>query len=267
MITNGSPLLGRHVRITGWLKCSKVQNWAAAYFCIYDPGNNRFSRFDSMDDRDDRPILQGTTDWQQIEFVTDIPEEPCVIFVGPDLYGPGELWGDDIQINLAPAGTPITDDRRWRHTSAEPNTYSQTTDFQTRHDGRSAVCLAYAGTGAALSGSWEWWGQKLRGADVDQYAGHTVQWTGWVKLENVSSRLQPTIRPWSFNPINGSTSINAKDKLAGGNNALKGTRDWTQFTVTCEILDDVNHIDTAFIFYGSGKVWIDMDSLKFKIIK
>ena len=58
----------------------------------------------------------------------------------------------------------------------------------------------------------------------------------------------------------------SKDKLANGN-MLKGTQDWTQFTVTCVIPDDINHIDTAFIFYGSGKAWIDMDSLKFKIIK
>jgi RNA polymerase sigma factor (sigma-70 family) len=265
MVTNGSSLMGRHIRITGWLKCSKVQNWAAAYFCIYNPKNNRFLRFDSMDDRDDRPILQGTMDWRQIEFVTDIPDEPCFLYVGPDLYGPGELWGDDFQIALAPADAPITDDRHWRHTSAEPNTYSQATDFQTRHDGHATVCLAYTGKGAAPSGSWEWWGQKLRDTDVDKYAGHNIQWSGWVKLENVSNRLQPTIRPFNFNPNNG-PSMSAKDKLAANSN-LKGTQDWTQFSVTCAIPDDVNHIDTAFILYGSGKAWIDMDSLKFKIIK
>lgn len=265
-ITNGSPLLGRHVRVTGWLKCSKIQSWGAAYLAIYVPTRNQFLRFDSMDDRDDRPVLTGTMDWQQVEFVTDIPEEACILFVGPDLYGPGELWGDDFQITLAPADLPNTDDRRWRHTSAEPNTYSRTTDFQTKHNGHPTVCLAYAGTGAAPSGSWEWWGQKMRGKNVDKYAGHTIQWTGWVKLENVSNRLQPTIRPFSFNPLNGKASINAKDQLAGGN-ALKGTRDWTQFTVTCLISDDVNHIDTAFILYGSGKAWIDMDSLKLKVIK
>jgi hypothetical protein len=86
-----------------------------------------------------------------------------------------------------------------------------------------------------------------------------------VKLENVSNRLQPTIRPFNFNPNNG-PSMSAKDKLAANSN-LKGTQDWTQFSVTCAIPDDVNHIDTAFILYGSGKAWIDMDSLKFKIIK
>jgi RNA polymerase sigma factor (sigma-70 family) len=265
VITNGSPLLGQHIRVTGWLKCSKVQNWAAAYFCIYNPENHRFMRFDSMDDRDDRPILQGTMDWQQIEFVTDIPEEPCILYVGPDLYGPGELWGDDFQFALASADTPITDDRNWRHTSAEPNTYSRTTDFQTRHNEHSTVCLAYTGTGAAPSGAWGWWGQKLRGTDVDKYAGHTIQWSGWIKTENVSVSFRPTIRPFSFNPNNG-PSKSGDDRLTGNSN-LKGTQDWIQFSVTCKIPDDINHIDTAFILSGGGKAWIDMDSLKLKIVK
>ena len=266
IIPDGSPLLGQHVRITGWLKCDNVKTWANGYLCIYSRADNQFLRVDSMDNLDDRSFLHGTMDWRQIEFVTDIPDEPCVLFVGPDLYGPGELWGDDFQITLAPADAPITDDRQWRHTSAEPGTYSQSTDIETRHNGHAAVCLAYTGKDAATAGSWEWWGQKLRGGDVDNYVGHTVQWTGWVKLENVSNRLQPTIRPWKFDPYTATPSINARDKLANANE-LKGSRDWTQFSVTCDIPDDVNHIDTAFIFHGSGKVWIDMDSLKIKVVK
>jgi hypothetical protein len=266
VVTNGSPLLGQHIRITGWLKSSNVKNWAAAYFCIYDGKHSRFSRFDSMNGGDDRPILQGTMDWQQIEFVTDVPDEACALYVGPDLYGPGELWGDDFQIAIAPADAPITDDRRWRLTSADLNTYSETSDFQTKHDGHPTVCLAYTGAGAAPSGSWGFWGIKIRGADVDKYLGHTVEWSGWVKIENVSNRLQPTIRPWAFDPLAGKPSINVKDKLAGGN-TLKGTKDWTQFSVTCTVPDEVNHLDTAFILYGSGRAWIDMDSLKFRIVK
>lgn len=266
MITNGSPLLGQHVRITGWLKCSNVQNWAAAYFCIYNPNNNQFFRFDSMDDRDNRPILQGTMDWQQIEFVTDIPDEACILFVGPDLYGPGELWGDDFQINLASADTPITDDRQWRHTSATPNTYSKTIDYQTKHNGHATVCLTYTGASPAPTSEWAWWGQKLRGADAEKYAGHTIEWSGWIKTENVSSRFHPVVRPYTFNPLNGKASNDSKDKM-GPNSNLKGTRDWTKFTDTCTIPDDINHLDTAFIFYGSGKAWIDMDSLKIRIIK
>jgi hypothetical protein len=213
-----------------------------------------------VDSMDDRPI-HGTTGWQQVEFVTDVPSEPCVIYFGPDLYGPGELWGDDFQINLASPNAPITDDSSWRQTMSSQNTYSEELDFHNLHNGHQTVCLTYTPVGAAPRGDWTWWGRKLRPPDFDKYVGHTMRMSGWIKTENVSGRLEPTIRPWDNN-----RKIIAKDSMSR-DNSLKGTRDWTKFTITCDIPDDSQHIDTAFIFSGGGKVWIDMDSLKFEVIK
>jgi hypothetical protein len=113
---------------------------------------------------------------------------------------------------------------------------------------------------AAPSGAWTWWGQKIRPPNSDKYLGHTMRMTGWVKTENVSGHLEPTIRPWDFK------KNYAKDSMTR-DNSLKGTRDWTKFSVTCVVVENTQHIDTAFIFWGSGKVWIDMDSLKFEIVK
>jgi RNA polymerase sigma factor (sigma-70 family) len=257
-VAKGSPLLGKRIRITGWLKSSNAQNWAAAYMCIWSKDQG-FCRVDTMDNRDDRLILRGTMDWQQIEFVTDVPKEPCVIFVGPDLYGPGELWGDDFQIDLAASDAPITDDRIWRHTSETPNTYSETTDYLNTHDGHPTVCLAYTSS-VAPRGAWMWWGQKIRAPDFDKYKGHSMRMSGWVKTENVSGRLQPCVRPWDKNGKWG------KDSMAG-DYSLKGTLDWTHFFVTGAIAKDTRHIDTPFILWGSGKVWIDMESLKFEVVK
>jgi RNA polymerase sigma factor (sigma-70 family) len=255
-VTNGSPLLGKRIRITGWLKCSNVRDWAAAYFCIYDQQRG-FVRIDTMDDRDDRPVLRGTMDWQQVEFVTDVPKEPCVIWTGPDLYGPGELWGDDFEITLAP-DAPITDDRRWRHTSETPDSYSKTDDYSVTHNGHHTVCLAYTAK-EAPRGAWMWWGQKIRPPDFEKYRGHSMRMSGWVKLENVSGRLQPCVRPWDKNSHWGQDSMSNDYRL-------KGTMDWTKFTVTGKIAEDTAHIDTPFILWGSGKVWIDMDSLKFEVV-
>ena len=256
-VTNGSPLLGKRIRITGWLKCSNVGDRAAAYFCIYDPERG-FVRLDTMDDRDDRPVLRGTMDWQQVEFVTDVPKEPCVIWTGPDLYGPGELWGDDFEIALAP-DAQITDDRRWRHTSESPDTYSENDDYTVTHNGHHTVCLAYTAK-EPPRGAWMWWGQKIRPPDFEKYRGHSMRMSGWVKLENVSGRLQPCVRPWDKNSHWGQDSMSNDYRL-------KGTMDWTKFTVTGKIAEDTAHIDTPFILWGSGKVWIDMDSLKFEVVK
>jgi len=255
-VTNGSPLLGKRIRITGWLKCSNVLDRAAAYFCIYDPARG-FVRLDTMDDWDDRPSLRGTMNWQQVEFVTDVPKDPCVIWTGPDLYGPGELWGDDFEIAFAPSA-PITDDRRWRHTSESPDTYSENDDYTVTHNGHHTVCLAYTAK-EPPRGAWMWWGQKIRPPDFEKYRGHSMRMSGWVKLENVSGRLQPCVRPWDKNSHWGQDSMS-------NDNSLKGTKDWTKFTVTGKIAEDTAHIDTPFILWGSGKVWIDMDSLKFEVV-
>jgi hypothetical protein len=255
LVTEGSVLFGKRILITGWLKSSKIQNWGSAFMIILGMDGTLLK----VDDMGDRPI-HGTTDWQQIEFVTDVPSQTCFIYFGPDLYGPGELWGDDFQINLASPDARVTDDSTWRQSMSSPDTYSENADYHNLHDGHHTICLTYTPGDAAARGAWTWWGQKVRPPDCDKYIGHTMRMTGWVKTENVSGHLEPTIRPWDNNRNYGKDSMSR-------DNSLRGTRDWTKFTVTCAVPDNTQHIDTAFIFWGSGKVWIDMDSIKFNVVK
>ncbi len=221
--------------------------------CIWSKDHG-FVRLDTLDDR---PV-HGTTDWQQIEMVTDVPDEPCYIYTGPDLYGPGEVWGDDFQIDLAPPDASITDDRSWRLTSQSPNTYTETDDYASAHDGHRTVRIAYVSDSPGRN-AWAWWGRKIRAPDFDKYRGHTMRMSGWVKLENVSGRLQPCVRPWDIRGHFGNDSMS-------GDYSLKGTLGWTHFSAAGAIAKDAGHIDTPFIFWGSGKVWIDMDSLTFEVI-
>ncbi len=256
-VTNGSPLLGQHIRVTGWLKTTNAENWAGAFVIILGKNNLHLA----YDDMSDRPI-RGTTDWQQIELVTDLPNEPCVVYFGPDLYGPGELWGDDFQIAIAPRDAPITDSRTWRcigETYAMD--YAETTDYQNMHDGHPAVCLTYAANGAAPRGSWTMWSQTIYVPDIDKYRGRTVRMSGWVKTENVSDRLEPSLQPYMdwYKLLARHSMVN--------DHSLKGTRDWTPFSITCVIPKQTQYLRTGFAFHGSGKVWIDMDSLKFEIVK
>jgi hypothetical protein len=85
--------------------------------------------------------------------------------------------------------------------------------------------------------------------------------SGWVKTENVSGRIEPVIFPYA-----GWYKLLARDNMTG-NYALKGTLDWTPFSVTCAIPDDTEYLHTGFNFFGSGKAWIDTDSIKLEIIK
>ncbi len=256
VIAKGSPLLGKRVSVTGWLKTSDVENWAAAYMCIYVKGKG-FSRFDGMYDRP----MTGTKDWQQIELVTDVPNEPCILFVGPDLYGPGEMWGDDFQIALASPDEPVTDDRSW-HIWQDSMDYTVTTDTANEHQGNPSVCLAYTPSDTPPRGIFMWWGKSIRVPDSEAYLGHTLQMTGWVKTENVSGHIEPTIK---VRASNGRILVN--DNMVKDHRTLKGTSDWTPFTVTCQVPQQTSKIDAGLVFWGTGKVWIDTNSIDFEIVK
>jgi RNA polymerase sigma factor (sigma-70 family) len=258
----GSPLLGQHICVTGWLKASNVQNWASAFLLIptKDVKSRGWSRVDSMSDR---PIV-GTTDWQSVKFVTDVPYQPCAIYFGPDLYGPGELWGDDFQISLADPDDPITDDRAWRQSIINAQDYPMTTDLANTHDGNPSICFAYAGPANGSGKSWTWFGHDIRYPENERYLGHTVRLSGWIKTENVSNHVQPQIRPLSGLIMHYKRLAN--DSMVQ-DRSIRGTLNWTPFSLTCDIPKNTGHIETSFIFWGGGKVWIDTNSLELTIVK
>jgi hypothetical protein len=207
----------------------------------------------------DRP-LHGTTDWQPIEMVADVPREPCVIIILPTLYGTGEIWCDDFQIDAVPADTPITDSRRWTVWCQDPNDYSESTDYNVTHNGHPVFCLAYVSPDAPQKYSFVWWGRH--NDDIKtfrKYLGHTVRMTVWAKSENISDH--------------GGTDLQAKD--ASGRQLveqiayahIRGSTDWTQQSSTSFIPEDTRDFQTGFFMHSSGKAWIDTDSIKLEIVK
>ncbi|MGC9942738.1 MAG: sigma-70 family RNA polymerase sigma factor [Verrucomicrobiota bacterium] len=263
VVAPGSPLLGKHISVTGWLKTSNVQKWASAFVLIFTK-DFRSKGWSRVDDMSDRPIL-GTSDWQQVKFVTDVPDQPCVIYFGPDLYGPGELWGDNFQISLADPDAPITDTRAWRQSFTSVLDYPMTIDSANTHDGNPSLCFAYAGPDNSPAKSFAWYGHDIRYPESGRYAGHTVCLSGWVKTENVSDHLQPQIRPVS-GLMQKDYKLLAKDSMVQ-DKSISGTLDWTTFSVTCNIPKVTGSITTSFIFWGGGKVWIDTNSLQLTIVK
>ncbi len=161
------------------------------------------------------------------------------------------------QIETVPSNIPVNDDRPWHTWSPNPNDYSVSTDAQTLHDGHATLCLAYTAGGPAPKGSWMWWGQDIR--TPEKFRGHTVRMTLWTKTENVSGSIHPNLRPKGAN-----FQLLAKDSLVG-QPMPKGTTDWTKREITCVIPEETQCLDTGCAFMGSGKVWLDMKSLKYEI--
>ncbi len=84
---------GKRIRLIGWLK---TENARSAGLWMRIDGNRRSLGFDNMMTR---PIT-GTTDWKQFEVVLDVPIEAINIVIGSLINGKGQLWIDDLKLEI-----------------------------------------------------------------------------------------------------------------------------------------------------------------------
>jgi len=82
--------------------------------------------------------------------VSDVPPEVCILEFGATLYGTGEFWTDDFQIDIASTNAPITDDRIWHTWSPNAADYSVTVDPNHTMTARKPP-LAFTPEGAPLA--------------------------------------------------------------------------------------------------------------------
>src|SRR3954470_19647929 len=190
-VTNNSALFGQRIRVTGWMKISAVGNWAGTSLRVMKADGDG-GAWDLMHDRP----LHGTMDWQQIQFVVDVPKEPCLITLMPTLYGTGEMWADGFQIDIAPANTPATDVGRWSVWSQCPTDFSETLDPAVTRNGLPALRIAYVSTEPPEQYSFVWWGKHEYDLDTfRKYLGHTVRMSVWAKSQDVLPRAGLNFEP------------------------------------------------------------------------
>jgi hypothetical protein len=96
---------GKRVRLSGYLK-SVDAGWAAFWMRIDSATFNTVPlAFDNMDDR----RVKGTTDWKKYELVLDVPSEASLIAFGVMLGGKGQIWVDDLQLEVVGHDVASTD--------------------------------------------------------------------------------------------------------------------------------------------------------------
>ncbi len=91
----------KRVRLTGWLKTEKADS---AVLWMRLDGNRQTLGFDNMLNR----AVTGTTDWKQFEVVLDIPTEAVNVVIGAFLSGRGQMWADDLKLEIVGSDVPST---------------------------------------------------------------------------------------------------------------------------------------------------------------
>lgn len=106
---SAEPYRGKRIRISGWMKTENA-NWAGLWTRIdgaMTPHDNVQAEalfFDNMKSR----RVTGITNWTKYEIVADVPAEAVTITFGAMLHGTGQLWFDDMAVEIVDVSVPVT---------------------------------------------------------------------------------------------------------------------------------------------------------------
>ena len=93
---------GSRVRLSGFSKTANVVGWAGFWMRVDGAGS--LLAFDNMQSR---PI-KGTTDWKRYDVVLDVPPEAKALAFGLLLAGNGQIWFDDLQLEVVDRSVAVT---------------------------------------------------------------------------------------------------------------------------------------------------------------
>ncbi len=88
--------LGKRIRFTGFMKSRAVTGWAGFFVRADNEDDKKPLTFDNMHDR---PV-KGTTDWKAYTIELDVPFNASKVTFGALLHGEGQVWFDDISIEV-----------------------------------------------------------------------------------------------------------------------------------------------------------------------
>jgi len=238
-------LRGKRIRLSAWVKTKSVSQWCGLQLYMVAQGDKLIVD----DDMSDRPV-HGTTDWTLLQTVVDVPSDMTRIAMGTFLYGKGEVWSDDMQLEIVDPRTPLTDPGAWHRFSFFDANYTAAPDPSVMHDGNATVCIS--STPQARRPQWVSFNRE--DLNIDQFRGHHIVVTLWLKSRGVTGGTGPWIKVYGQdpNPIG--------DEGQVGHRPLKGTTDWKQYMAEVNVPRQATGIDWGVVMNGTGKLWLDVDS-------
>jgi hypothetical protein len=101
-----SKFLGKRVRWSGYIKAADA---GKASLWMRVDGKDPKAESLSFDNMQDGREIRGTQEWKKCEVVLNISKEAKGICLGILLSGKGQLWADDLQIEIVGKDVPATE--------------------------------------------------------------------------------------------------------------------------------------------------------------
>ena len=93
---------GKRIHLSGFVKTREAAN--AGLWMRVEGRPPVILAFDNMQTR----LLSGTADWKQCDIVLDVPERSRTVAFGFMLTGKGQVWVDDLKLEVVGAEAPTT---------------------------------------------------------------------------------------------------------------------------------------------------------------
>jgi hypothetical protein len=100
--------IGKRIRLSGKMKTKDVSGWAGFWLRLDEKETMNCLGFDNMKDGKKDRSITGTTEWNAYEIVLDVPEKTGNIAFGALLDGSGQIWFDDMNIEIVDESVPTT---------------------------------------------------------------------------------------------------------------------------------------------------------------
>jgi hypothetical protein len=216
--------------------------------------------FDNMADR----LITGTQDLKRYEVVLDVPGNASALNFGSFLNGTGQMWVDDIKLEVVGKDVPSTDLfgssqpgdmgfedglSPWFWSGEHIQKYRYGTDSQVLHGGKASAYVNTATAGADEDAG------LLQIVSTQAYAGKRISFSAYLKTQNVENWAGLEVQ---VNDVSG--NILAEDNMEY--NSVSGTTDWKEYNIVVDVPENAFQIRFGPYMKGTGKVWIDDAQLK-----
>ncbi|CAG0936708.1 hypothetical protein TFLX_05593 [Thermoflexales bacterium] len=249
---------GKRLRVTAYLKFEKVDATAQLVTGAFDAKN--------IKQQESKKSIDATAPWQKQSLVFKVPDNSDRIVLGVVLQGEGQIWMDDVQVEVVGTDVPLTSPEQvpdiaaqpsvptgqdldqsfsdWVIAGTRPQDYEMGFDSEVVHTGKSSAYVKSVASAVPEFGTF------MTMVDAANYRGKRVRLAALVKAERVEGQARLWLR------VDGPESaVLGFDNMQ--NRPIQGTHDWQKYEVVLDVPE--NSVDLAYgiLVAGKGQVWLD----------